>query len=248
MDRGIEALFQAAIEALPRLLAEIPNEVRRNNGLNVGRQSAPARVKVEIVVREVHLDAAVDELTEVRPVAEVPSAPIDLVDHNAARLSVRKTTEHLCEQWTTPRCGRLPFLKPGRNGEVVVRGVALDGIALLLEGHAAYTLLWRGDPNVSEDLWDGRVDEEPRPLGGISWYRSGSFCVNAALGIQWGSVLRRVQSLVDAEGQREIAVQVLLRFRTLMFRERRVEVGNRRCWSRVRVSSGHEEHDRASYI
>src|SRR3546814_1793720 len=68
----VEALAQPCLDTLEALFAEVADVVGGDHGLDVGRQAAATRPEVDAVVREVHVDAAIEELPEVSPVPEIP--------------------------------------------------------------------------------------------------------------------------------------------------------------------------------
>ena len=60
--------------------------------------SRPLReFEVEVLVREVYLDSAIHEFAQVRPVLEVPDAPVDLVDDHACGAAGLKLGKHAVE-------------------------------------------------------------------------------------------------------------------------------------------------------
>ncbi len=78
-----ESLFEAAVHAFDRFLAQVPDVVCGHDGLDVSRQPAATRTQIKRVMRDVDLEPAVDQLAEVRPIPQIACRPIDLVDHNA---------------------------------------------------------------------------------------------------------------------------------------------------------------------
>src|SRR3546814_285466 len=68
----VEAGAQTCLDTLEALFAGVADVVGGDHGLDVGRQAAATRPEVDAVVREVHVDAAIEELPEVSPVPEIP--------------------------------------------------------------------------------------------------------------------------------------------------------------------------------
>src|SRR3546814_14627948 len=97
----VEALAQPCLDTLEALFAEVADVVGGDHGLDVGRQAAATRPEVDAVVREVHIDAAVEQLAEVRPVSEVPGSAVDLVEDDAGGPNAGEETDHGAEYPTS---------------------------------------------------------------------------------------------------------------------------------------------------
>src|SRR5207249_2913463 len=115
--------------------------------LNVGSKPAATRSEIEIVVREINLHTAFDQVVDVRPVAVVASASIDLVNHDALCFALAQELDHSSE-FRTPSLGSgLSLFKPLGEFRVRARRVSLYRRALFLERDAE-ALLGRRDTNV----------------------------------------------------------------------------------------------------
>lgn len=80
--RGVrqEALLQSLLDAALRFFPQIPDVVRGDNRLDVCREPPAPGVHIDTLAGEVDRNASVDELSEIRPVLQVPGTPIHLVD------------------------------------------------------------------------------------------------------------------------------------------------------------------------
>src|SRR6185369_15860607 len=139
----VDALLETAVETLERLLAQVADEVCRDDCLDIGSQPATSGVKVERLIDEMDGDAGVDKLAEVGPIPQVPRAPVDLVDDESVGLALPQEAEHLRELRATALRRRPGLLEPLGNGEAVGRGIAGDRIALFLRRYPFYLLLGR---------------------------------------------------------------------------------------------------------
>src|SRR5580698_5607658 len=93
----IEPLLQVADEALPDLLAEIPDVVSCDDRLDVGRKPGASRIEAQIVVREPNIDALIDEVADLGPVPEIASATVNLVDDEPVRTAPQQLFHHVAE-------------------------------------------------------------------------------------------------------------------------------------------------------
>jgi hypothetical protein len=97
-----------------------------------------------------HFNALVDEFTKIRPVSEIPGAPVDLVDHDAARFPEAELPEHGRPNRPSSFCGSLPFFEPGTNRKFESLGVALDCVPLFGQGNAALSLPCGRDTDIAK--------------------------------------------------------------------------------------------------
>src|SRR3546814_10039317 len=122
----VEALAQPCLDTLEALFAEVSDVGGGDHGLDVGRQAAATRPEVDAVVREVHIDAACEQLAEVRPVSEVPGSAVDLVEDDAGGTTAGEATDHAAEYPTSRLRRCLHLFEPLADSEAVERGVPLD--------------------------------------------------------------------------------------------------------------------------
>src|ERR1035437_1642844 len=108
-------------------------------------------MKIKRLIREVHLNATVDQFAEVGPIFEVACAPVNLMDHDAARISLAQSLEHRAPDRPAFFSRRLLFLEPPDNGQVRASGTPLDGAPLFGKRDAAFALFCgRSEEHTSE--------------------------------------------------------------------------------------------------
>src|SRR5437868_5324829 len=149
--QGIDAFLESSVEPLPRFLAVVADEVCCYDRENVCRETAAAGVEIQGFVRQVDIEAGVDQLAQVGPVAQVACAAVDLVNYDAVSFALAERREHGAEgRPAARRCGDVVFV-PADDREAVLVGIGLDRRALFLERHALFRLPGGGYTNVSEE-------------------------------------------------------------------------------------------------
>jgi len=106
-----ESLFEAAVHAFDGFLTEIPDVVGGHDGLDVSREPSATRAQIERVMGDVDFEPAVDQLAEVRPIVQVASRPIDLVDHDASPRPAGQPSHQTRKGWAATFGGRLLFFE-----------------------------------------------------------------------------------------------------------------------------------------
>ena len=86
---------------------------------------------------------------EIRPVLEIPGAPIDLVNDHAPDLAAAEKPQHLVEGAPSALGGGHRLLEPVSDLKAISFGVLPDRVALLLEGDALFALSRRGNTDVT---------------------------------------------------------------------------------------------------
>src|SRR3546814_236096 len=164
----VEALAQSCLDTLEALFAEVADVVGGDHGLDVGRQAAATRPEVDAVVREVHIDAAVEQLAEVRPVSEVPGSAVDLVEDDAGGTTAGEATDHAAEYPTSRLRRCLHLFEPLADSEAVERGVPLDCLTLGSERCTLF-LLGRRDAHVREVRFHGSLPKAGKAAHSYTW-------------------------------------------------------------------------------
>src|SRR4029079_15980360 len=88
-------------------------------------------------------EASIDQLAQIRPVAEVPSRPVDLVDHYTGPSAIGQGAHEARKLGAPALRGRLLFFEPFRNREVVLTGVSFNRRTLFWERDTLFTLAGR---------------------------------------------------------------------------------------------------------
>ena len=125
-----EALFQASANPTLRFLAEIPDEVCRDDCLDVRREPAAPRAHVQVVACEVNRDPRVDEFSELGPVLQVLGAPVDFLDDEAIRLLFSEKSENLAPDRPAAPGRGLHLLMPAGDEQVLSGGKPRDHVPL----------------------------------------------------------------------------------------------------------------------
>jgi hypothetical protein len=113
----VEPLFQPFLNATLGLLAEVPDVVSGDHRLDIcGESTAPGR-HVDPFAGEVDGDAPIDELSQVRPVLQVPGRAVYLMDDQSVRFAVSQFLEHLPKDRPPALGRRFPLLEPADDDE-----------------------------------------------------------------------------------------------------------------------------------
>lgn len=97
-SQRIEALAQPPIEPLLRLLAEIADVFGGDDGLDFGGQTADTRVDPQIVMREPHIDAGLDEIPDIGSGPQIARIPIDLAQNHALSFLSAESSHIWCRR------------------------------------------------------------------------------------------------------------------------------------------------------
>src|SRR5919108_5466736 len=97
------------------------------------------------------INAAVDELTKIGPVLEIPGRPVDLVDDDPTRLLLEEFLEHAPKHWPATLGRRLLLLEPLADVNARALSVSCDGVALLRQRDAMLALTRRRDTYIGKD-------------------------------------------------------------------------------------------------
>lgn len=114
-DRGserVDALPKAFLHPLERLVSKVADVVGGHHRLDVGCEPSTSRPQVEILSRKANVDPGVDQLAEVRPVSEIASASVDLVDHHAGGSTRAQELHESSEHRAAAAGGRLTLFHP----------------------------------------------------------------------------------------------------------------------------------------
>lgn len=109
-------------------------------------------MEIQVLVGEVNFKPFVNEIAKTRPIPEISGAAVNLVDDNSTCLPLVEEFKHLCENRPASFGGRLPFLKPLGNLQLMTLGMADDGVSLLLKGNATLSLPRSRNADVSKKL------------------------------------------------------------------------------------------------
>src|SRR5205085_10613385 len=92
-----QPLLDATIEAFASFLSKITNIISRNDSLNIGRQPAASRVKIQAIIGKVNLNALIYQFSKVCPILEVSGTAVNLVNHYALGFALSQLAQYLVE-------------------------------------------------------------------------------------------------------------------------------------------------------
>src|SRR5690606_28618781 len=123
-------------DALFHLLPIVSNEISRDDGQQVCRQSTAACGDVDAIVGEQDFDTLVHQFANPGPIAEVARAAVNLVDDDTRSLPALEGGEHWREIPRSGHCGSGGLFEPGTDGETGVHRESSNSVPLLVEGCA----------------------------------------------------------------------------------------------------------------
>jgi hypothetical protein len=87
-------LLEPAVKAFLGFFAQVPDEVRGNNRLDVGCKPATSGTEVKRFIGKIHFNAAVYEFSKIRPIPEISCRAVNLVDDYACGFASFQEFEH----------------------------------------------------------------------------------------------------------------------------------------------------------
>ncbi|HEY2445041.1 MAG TPA: hypothetical protein VGI20_04815 [Rhizomicrobium sp.] len=129
-------MLEPAIEALPYFFAKVADVIGRYDGHDIGRQAAASRFQINPIMRELHIDSAVEQLAQMRPVPKVPRAPVDFVNDDALGLAPFHAGEHFGKYRAACFRGGLFFFEPLSDLDTVPISVRAYGGFLFFKRNA----------------------------------------------------------------------------------------------------------------
>ncbi len=135
--------------ALQDLAPEVPDEVNRNRGEHVHGETAARVGTVETFGREGDVVPGVHEFRDRHPIPEVPTRPVNFVEHDAVGVALTESLHEVDETRSTCLGCGLDVFDDVFDDKATTGAELLDDAALLKERGAMH-LVVGGNPDVAE--------------------------------------------------------------------------------------------------
>src|SRR5262249_13809440 len=108
----VDSLFETSIKSFTCFFPEVTDIVCCDDRLNVGGKPSTPGMEIQTFVSEMDFNASIYKFSEISPIFQVPSAPVDFVDDDSIAFASIQKLEHFVKDGPASFGSGFYFLKP----------------------------------------------------------------------------------------------------------------------------------------